>query len=90
MTVAELIEELDGFGETARPSGEGTGMVKYPDVTVELVGQDGNAFSIIGRVRRELRRAKGDEIASEFAKAAFAAQSYDALLQLVMTWVEVA
>ena len=65
-------------------------MVKYPDVTVELVGQDGNAFMVIGLVRRALRRAKGEAIASEFAKAAFAAQSYDALLQLVMTWVEVA
>ena len=30
--------------------------VKFPDVTVPLVGQDGNAFAIIGRTRRALKR----------------------------------
>jgi hypothetical protein len=30
---------------------------KYPDVTVRLSGEDGNAFLIIGRVSRALRRA---------------------------------
>ncbi len=30
---------------------------KYPDVYVELVGQDGNAFAILGRVSDALKRA---------------------------------
>ena len=39
-------------------------MAKYPDVTVELSGQDGNAFFIIGRTRSALKRAgvSSDEI----------------------------
>jgi hypothetical protein len=28
--------------------------IKYPDIEVELVGQDGNAYSILGRVNRAL------------------------------------
>jgi hypothetical protein len=30
---------------------------KYPDVKVQLVGEDGNAFAIVGRVARALREA---------------------------------
>jgi hypothetical protein len=33
-------------------------MVKYPEVEVELVGQDGNAFAILGAVSKGMRRAK--------------------------------
>ncbi len=31
--------------------------VKYPKVEVELVGQDGNAFSILDRVQKSMRKA---------------------------------
>jgi hypothetical protein len=31
--------------------------VKYPQVKVELVGQDGNAFFILGRVQGAMKRA---------------------------------
>ena len=31
--------------------------VKYPEIEVELVGQDGNAFVILGAVRRAMRNA---------------------------------
>lgn len=63
--------------------------VKYPQVTVRLVGEDGNAFSIIGRVTKALRRSKvpAPEI-SKFQQEAMAG-SYDQLLQTVMRWVEV-
>jgi hypothetical protein len=30
---------------------------KYPDVSVRLVGEDGNAFAIMGRVSAALRDA---------------------------------
>jgi hypothetical protein len=31
---------------------------KYPEITVKLVGGDGNAFSVLGHVIRAMRRAK--------------------------------
>jgi hypothetical protein len=61
--------------------------VKYPQVNVQLVGMDGNAFSIIGNVVRAMKKAKLYDEASEFSKAAFASESYDALLRLVMETV---
>lgn len=62
---------------------------KYPEIEVELLGEDGNAFAILGTVRRALRRAG----VSEEERAAFMAEAtsgdYDHLLQTVMAWVEV-
>ena len=41
------------------------------DVTVSLVGIDGNAFNLIGRVRTELRRAGYDkDFLEQFTKEA--------------------
>jgi len=66
--------------------------VKYPDVQVELTGTDGNVFSIIGKVRKEIMRSGWDREAGakEFTDKAFACGSYDEVLQLVMQTVEVA
>ena len=64
--------------------------VKYPDIEVQLSGEDGNAFSIIGRVSRAIRRAEGNEAATEFSSAAMKCGSYDEVLQLCMRTVEVA
>jgi hypothetical protein len=63
--------------------------IKYPDVTVELIGQDGNVFGIIGRVRRAIVAAEGNAAALEFTNAAFASDSYDEVLRLVMRTVNV-
>lgn len=63
--------------------------VKYPDVEVELSGQDGNAVLIIGRVAKALRRAGHADAADEFSRDARASGSYDELLQLAMRTVEV-
>ena len=30
---------------------------KYPDIEVQLSGEDGNAFAIMGRVQRAMRKA---------------------------------
>ena len=54
-----------------------------------LVGEDGNVFAIIGRVRRTLRIAGQSDQAREFADRAFSAGSYDEVLQLCMEYVEV-
>lgn len=32
--------------------------VKYPEITVELIGQNGNIFNLIGICTQALRRAK--------------------------------
>jgi hypothetical protein len=63
-------------------------MPKFPDVNVELVGQDGNAFSIIGRVRGALRDAGHSDAASEFQAEAMSGD-YDHLLRTVMDYVNV-
>jgi hypothetical protein len=53
-----------------------------------LVGEDGNAFSILGRARRALRLAgRGDEWAAFEAEATNG--NYDHLLATVMEWFEV-
>lgn len=63
--------------------------IQYPDVTVRLVGEDGNAFSVIGRVSRALKRAGYPEAAAEFQAQAFDCRDYDELLRLCTTTVMV-
>lgn len=61
---------------------------RHPDVEVQLSGEDGNAFFIMGKVTRALRRAGyGDEIDEFIAEAT--SGDYDHLLQTAMKWVEV-
>ena len=57
--------------------------------TCELVGTDGNVFSIIGKVSSTLKKAGMKTEATEFTAKAFAAGSYDEVLQLCMQYVEV-
>lgn len=62
---------------------------KYPDVNVTLVGEDGNAFSIITRVRRAMRRADiPQEEIDRYVEEATSGD-YDHLLQTTMKWVSV-
>lgn len=73
--------------QTLEPDLEGR--VRYPSITVELIGQDGNAFFIIGRVRQALRRAGvSKEEVDTFAEEAMSGD-YDHVLQTVLTWVDV-
>ncbi|WP_296203920.1 hypothetical protein [uncultured Hyphomicrobium sp.] len=62
---------------------------KYPDITVELTGSDGNAFAVLGKVRKALRQAglRDDEI-KKFSDEAMAGD-YDHLLRTCMRWVNV-
>lgn len=62
---------------------------KYPDIEVELIGQDGNAFMILGLVSKALKRndvpkAEVDEFMAEAMGG-----DYDNLLQTAMKWVNV-
>lgn len=63
--------------------------IKYPDVTVQLTGRDGNAFSIVAAVSGALRRQIGSEAADTFAAEALNQRSYDALLRHAMATVTV-
>jgi hypothetical protein len=70
-------------GERENPTGP-----KFPDVQVQLTGEDGNAFFIIGRVSQALRRAGHGEVIQEFQNEAMSGD-YNHVLQTVMRWVEV-
>ena len=60
----------------------------YPDVEVELIGQDGNAYAILGAVGKALRRAGHEEAAEEFMLEATSGD-YNHLLNTAMKFVEV-
>jgi hypothetical protein len=63
--------------------------VKYPNITVQLTGEDGNAFYVLGKVLKALRKAKvSDEEINAFSKEAMSGD-YDHLLQTCMEWVNV-
>lgn len=71
------------------PSTEEAGP-KFPDVSVQLTGNDGNAFAILAAVKRGL---KGSESATPEDVEAFMAEAmsgdYDHLLVTCMRWVDV-
>tara|TARA_R100000808_G_scaffold24516_2_gene56666 strand:- start:75 stop:443 length:369 start_codon:yes stop_codon:yes gene_type:complete len=61
---------------------------KYPDAYVKLVGEDGNAFAIMGRVTKALKRAGAtSEEITQFRKEAMSSD-YNHLLQVVLSWVK--
>lgn len=60
------------------------------NVKVQLSGEDGNAFFIISRVKRAMRKAEVDkEVIESFTKEAESGD-YDNVLQTCMKYVEVA
>ena len=64
-------------------------MTPKTEVYVELVGQDGNAFAILGRVKRAMREAGVDPTVIKEFMAEATAGDYDHLLQTVMDYCEV-
>ena len=66
-----------------------TKLPKYPDIEVQLSGQDGNAFSIIANVTKALRRENvTKEEIDDFCKQAMSGR-YNELLQTCFKWVTV-
>ena len=63
--------------------------IKYPEIEVELVGTDGNAFALIGKVQKALKEAEvsKEEIDSFFNEAT--SGDYNHLLRTCMSWVNV-
>lgn len=62
---------------------------KYPDIEVQLTGNDGNAFAIMGAVSSALRRAgvSTDEIEEYHIEST--SGDYDNLLRTACAWVTV-
>lgn len=63
--------------------------IKYPDVQVQLVGEDGNAFAIMGAVSKALRRAGVPKEEIDQYRAESMSGDYDNLLSVAMQWVDV-
>lgn len=62
---------------------------KYPDIHVQLTGEDGNAFFILGKIQRILKKEKlFDSVWEEFYKEATSGD-YNHLLATVMMYFTV-
>lgn len=66
-----------------------TNNVKYPNITVKLVGEDGNAYAILGRVRQALQRGKVPKEEIDLFLQEAMSGDYDELLQTCLKWVDV-
>jgi hypothetical protein len=62
--------------------------VKFPHVHVKLVGEDGNAFAIVGRTVTALRRAKVAKADIDAYSNTAMSGDYDHLLRTTMETVE--
>ena len=64
-------------------------MRKYPDISVKLVGRDGNAFYILGQVERAMKKHNvPEEEIQQFMNEAMSGD-YNKLLRTCMAWVDV-
>lgn len=63
--------------------------VRYPNITVKLTGEDGNAFFIIGKMMRALgNEGVSKEEIDKFQDEAMSGD-YNNLLRTCMEWVNV-
>ncbi len=58
------------------------------DATVQLTGEDGNAFFIIGRVSKAIKQSNRPDLADAFRTEAMSGD-YDNVLRSAMKYVEV-
>ena len=61
--------------------------VLYPNVTVKLTDDDGNAFYILGKVMKAMREAGLEKQDIDLFYKDQTSGDYDHLLQTVMRWV---
>ena len=63
--------------------------VKYPNIEVQLTGNDANAYAIMGAVSKALKRnGVSEEEVEKYLKESKAGD-YDNLLRVAMQWVDV-
>lgn len=67
---------------------EADGFPKYPEVSVQLSGEDGNVYAILGRVLTALRRAGVNDADRAAFHTEATAGDYDHALQTCMRWVQ--
>lgn len=60
------------------------------DIEVQLTGEDGNAFAIMGAVKKGLRRAGATAEEQKQYMDESMSGDYDNLLRVAMDWVNVA
>lgn len=58
-------------------------------IKVNLIGEDGNIFNLVGIISREMRRNGLEELASEMRNRVFNSESYDNALQIIMEYVDI-
>jgi len=61
--------------------------VRHPHVRVKLVGEDGNAFFILGRVSGEMKRERISEAEQKAFMDEAQSSDYNNLLRTVEQWV---
>ena len=66
-----------------------TAKPKFPHVRVKLVGHDGNAFSILGRVTQAMRKHGVEDAEVKAFMAEATSGDYNNLLATAMRWVDV-
>jgi hypothetical protein len=75
-------------GRTPLSKKVGKVMAKY-DVAVQLSGNDGNAFAVMGAVKSALKKAGASKEELDQYLADSMSGDYDNLLRVAMDWVEV-
>jgi hypothetical protein len=74
---------------TKSKTGKQMSNAKYPEVKVKLIGQDGNAFAIMGAVQKALKQhGVSKEEIDAYLKDSMSGD-YNHLLQTAMAWVTV-
>ena len=62
---------------------------KQTGVEVQLTGEDGNIFAIMGRVQRAMNRAGFRKEAKEMAKKVTSSPSYEIAIATIEEYVEI-
>ena len=62
---------------------------KYPNIRVKLIGGDGNAFAILGQVKRALKRGGVPQAGINQYIEEATSGDYNHLLATTMEWCEV-
>lgn len=61
---------------------------KYPEIKIKLVGEDGNAYSILGRCTQAMRTAGLSKAEQKAFMDEATASDYDHLLATAMEWFD--
>lgn len=93
--IHDRVFELILAGKTAeeaweRATIEEKGGVLYPHIKVRLVGEDGNAWAIMGRVTRAMKKAGLSQQVQDEYRAEAMSGDYNNLLYVTTKWVGMA